>query len=215
MTKKINESPWGQTHSADEIAPGIFHVTTASHGGYYVAPERMAEMPAVLVKFQPFAGGNWYEEDCDWAVVALAFPQHFEGMAVYYALDMFTVAYTGLAKQVRLADYLATPQGQEAKAKANEWFERNKNLFLFGSQSGGGSQCNGQIISVDRTQQYVYASREWPSLTAPFTLDQARAAGLTVAPYPPPKAVPVPFDEGDCSGVFNGHGVVSDADPGL
>jgi hypothetical protein len=34
-------------------------------------------MPKALREFKPFAGPNWYEEDCDWAIVALAFPQFF------------------------------------------------------------------------------------------------------------------------------------------
>lgn len=71
------ETPWGASQSAREVAPGIVRYDTASHGGYFVSPERVAEMPEPLRKFQPWAGPNWYEEDCDWCVVALAFPQFF------------------------------------------------------------------------------------------------------------------------------------------
>ena len=71
------ETPWGKPDSSEEIAPGIVRHDTPSHGGYYVAPERVAEMPEPLRDFKPFAGPNWYEEDCDWCIVALAFPQLF------------------------------------------------------------------------------------------------------------------------------------------
>jgi hypothetical protein len=60
-----------------EIAPGIIRYDTACHGGYYLAPARVASMPKPLREFNPWAGPNWYEENCDRSVVALAFPQFF------------------------------------------------------------------------------------------------------------------------------------------
>jgi hypothetical protein len=71
------ETPWGLSQSSKEIAPGIIHHETASHGGFYLSPARVAQMPKPLRDFKPFAGANWYEEDCDWAIVAVAFPQFF------------------------------------------------------------------------------------------------------------------------------------------
>lgn len=71
------ETPWGLADHVREIAPGIVRYDTPSHGGYYVSPERVLTMPKPLREFEPWAGPNWYEEDCDWAVVALAFPQFF------------------------------------------------------------------------------------------------------------------------------------------
>lgn len=70
-------TPWGHPDTVKEIAPGIIRYDTPSHGGYYVSPERVLTMPKPLREFKPFAGPNWYEEDCDWAIVALAFPQFF------------------------------------------------------------------------------------------------------------------------------------------
>lgn len=43
-------------------------------------------MPRVLREIKPFAGLGWYEEDCDWAIVALAFPQFFPADAIPAAL---------------------------------------------------------------------------------------------------------------------------------
>jgi hypothetical protein len=36
-------------------------------------------MPEPYRAVPTFAGGNWYEEDCDWALVALSFPELFIG----------------------------------------------------------------------------------------------------------------------------------------
>jgi len=80
------QTPWGPAQSSEEIAPGIIRYDTASHGGYYVSPARVASMPKPLRDFKPWAGANWYEEDCDWSIVALAFPQFFPHDAIAAAL---------------------------------------------------------------------------------------------------------------------------------
>ncbi len=84
--KPTVETPWGPAQQSKEIAPGIVRHDTASHGGYYVSPARVALMPKPLREFKPFAGANWYEEDCDWCIVALAFPQYFPDDAIPLAL---------------------------------------------------------------------------------------------------------------------------------
>lgn len=68
--------PWGQIQDAKEFMPGVWSVGTASHGGLLLSPERMAAMPAVL-KCNVYGGGNAFEEDCEWALVAAAWPQEF------------------------------------------------------------------------------------------------------------------------------------------
>jgi hypothetical protein len=76
------ETPWGPAQQSTEIAPGIVSYSTSSHGGIWLSPERVAEMPKPLREFVPFGGkqsgpGMWLEEDCDWSVAALSFPQFF------------------------------------------------------------------------------------------------------------------------------------------
>jgi hypothetical protein len=81
------DTPWGRPDTVKEIARGIVSYSTPSHGGFWLSPARVASMPKPLRDFVPFGGeqtgpGRWYEEDCDWAVVALAFPQFFPAEAV-------------------------------------------------------------------------------------------------------------------------------------
>lgn len=76
------QTPWGEAQDSKEYAPGIVFHSTASHGGFHLSAERIAEMPKALQEFVPFGGpqkgpGRWFEEDCDWSVVALSFPQFF------------------------------------------------------------------------------------------------------------------------------------------
>jgi hypothetical protein len=89
--KPVVETPWGPAQTTKEYAPGIVFYSTASHGGFYLSQVRVASMPKCLREFVPFGGeqpgpGRWFEEDCDWAVVALAFPQFFSADAIPAAL---------------------------------------------------------------------------------------------------------------------------------
>ena len=70
-------TPWGESQTEHMLAPGILRVTTASHGGVRISAARRATMPEEYRRIPTFAGGNWYEEDCDWCIVALSFPEAF------------------------------------------------------------------------------------------------------------------------------------------
>ena len=61
-------SIWGAIICADQILPGIWHVSTANHGGIILSDERQAAMPQVLRRDEPY-----YEEDVNWCLVYLAF----------------------------------------------------------------------------------------------------------------------------------------------
>ena len=54
-------------------------VQTASHGGFYLDAEMNAQVPEAwrVATFNDLGLAGWYEEDCDWCLVALTFPQHF------------------------------------------------------------------------------------------------------------------------------------------
>jgi hypothetical protein len=68
----IRTSPWGKVHDRREIAPGITFVSTASHGGIHLSAERQATMREKNLPVQ-----KWYEEDCEYSLVVLGFPQFF------------------------------------------------------------------------------------------------------------------------------------------
>ena len=65
-------SPWGVVDHATRLGPGAWQVSTPGHGGVRLSRARNAAMPDAL----RLAGG-WYEEDAEWALVALAFPELF------------------------------------------------------------------------------------------------------------------------------------------
>ena len=68
----MKTSPWGQVDHEREVAPGMTFVSTASHGGFKLDRRLNAEVPEYMRR-----PGGWYEEDVDWAVVAVVFPAAF------------------------------------------------------------------------------------------------------------------------------------------
>lgn len=72
--RKHSPSPWGLVQTAETVAPGITFVTTAGHGGFHLTDDRVKQMPRALRKPN---GDVWFEEDCEWGLVVLSFPDLF------------------------------------------------------------------------------------------------------------------------------------------
>ena len=70
-------TPWGISDSSERVAKGITFYGTPSHGGYKISQERFDSMPEAFRNYKPFAKHLWYEEDCDWAIVRIAFNLDF------------------------------------------------------------------------------------------------------------------------------------------
>ncbi|XAI97217.1 hypothetical protein [Dolichospermum phage Dfl-JY45] len=68
--------PWGVIEEVTDVAPGIVFVTTSTHGGYRLSPGRVSAI-------DPRWGvsGPWFNEDDEWAIVALTFPEAFAAAA--------------------------------------------------------------------------------------------------------------------------------------
>ena len=71
------QSPWGQIQHVAIKSPDVVFVSTAGHGGFWLSAERHRDLQRRF-PFPTYAGGQWYEEDCDAAVVVCAFPELFE-----------------------------------------------------------------------------------------------------------------------------------------
>ncbi|WP_159952365.1 hypothetical protein [Rhizobium sp. 18065] len=65
-------TPWGASQHATIYADGIVFHSTSGHGGFHLTPERNVKVLETLRK-----SSGWYEEDAEWAIVALIFPDVF------------------------------------------------------------------------------------------------------------------------------------------
>lgn len=72
----VTTSPWGPVQHQEQIAEGIVRVLTAGHGGLVLSPVRLHAMPKQY-KLNIYGTGRYFEEDCEWALVVLAFPDVF------------------------------------------------------------------------------------------------------------------------------------------
>lgn len=84
-----SRTPWGIADHVEHIGEGIYRADTPSHGGYYVPDAMLHKIP---VKHKAYAqkwsgSAHWYEEDCAWACVALAFPHLFPQGALEIATE--------------------------------------------------------------------------------------------------------------------------------
>ena len=76
------KTPWGESQSVSEIAPGIQVVSTASHGGFLLSHDRLTAMPDELKTPNAFypsrMGASWFGgSEREAARVVLAFPGCF------------------------------------------------------------------------------------------------------------------------------------------
>ena len=102
---KLTYSPWGAIQEQRPITDDIISVSTASHGGLYVSFEFLEQMPEFM-RSTPYSGGNWFEEDCDWSLVAVCFPEHFKPDVVKMAEK--TLQYTYPETWKRFENHKAT-----------------------------------------------------------------------------------------------------------
>ena len=125
---KVTDTPWGFADQVKVISPGITSVSTPGHGGLHVADSLLAKMPRELAASNSYsgAGSPWFEEDCEWALVCLAFPGAFDARSCHYAVA--TVSRYGKSKPGEYfhsaAAWLAGPAGEAVKSKAAQWQER-------------------------------------------------------------------------------------------
>lgn len=109
-------SPWGAIQHREQIAPGIWSVSTAGHGGIFIATELRPLAPAWLIADTNYSSGGWFEEDQDWALACAAFPSMFPARGCFFALHEMTRPDDYLKE--RKARYLATDLARTLRERA-------------------------------------------------------------------------------------------------
>ncbi|HHV67264.1 MAG TPA: hypothetical protein GXX48_06425 [Ochrobactrum intermedium] len=74
QTRMSASTPWGASQMAVIYADGVIAHSTAGHGGFHLSADRNGRVHPLLRKDTP-----WYEEDSEWAILALSFPDLFTG----------------------------------------------------------------------------------------------------------------------------------------
>jgi hypothetical protein len=74
------QTPWGKADHVSKVTRGIIFYGTPSHGGYHVSKTLNARVDPAWRNAL-----GWYEEDCDWAIVVLTFPEYFPSQTIEQA----------------------------------------------------------------------------------------------------------------------------------
>lgn len=138
------ETPWGKAQTIDRVTDGILIVSTASHGGILLTPERLATMPndmrrpLYLERYAPF------EEDCDWCMPVLVFEAEFRAFytkeGIKMADEIFSAAKQTLKHwhpDIYEAFYSVTLGPGESRQRDEQiFYAKNKNSWLTVAASG-------------------------------------------------------------------------------
>ena len=82
-------TPWGKSQLTHRIAKGIILYSTASHGGIHLSEKRQKEIKEKFPNFVNFLGRPaWWEEDCDVALVVVAFKDCFSESSFKKAMEV-------------------------------------------------------------------------------------------------------------------------------
>lgn len=185
-------TPWGDPHSIRVVAEGVVRYTTGGHGGYYLSAERVASMPDGLRPKELDADrGAWFEEDEEWALVALAFPMYFEEDAIQSArrtvlnwMPEIWEAWTGEtvtpAMSYRRARDVFLEQHKEDQIVVSAFgsWEKTVPKGMVGVVAVTGGRSSGTLNPpltywlVDETE-YAEARKE-PGYTGDFVIDPTR-----------------------------------------
>lgn len=167
------QTPWGPSQHQKTIAQGIVSVSTAGHGGFYLSAERYAAMPADLKACARYAGPQWFEEDCEWALVTLAFPECFEERDFYFAVQTAKSYYPQIVTAERIA-------------RADAWLAKNQDKWARGSEgTADGGKWFVNIYNLATGEKNGKTFDGIPLLPAVFTLEQFHAAKLYGQPEGP------------------------------
>ena len=139
-------TPWGKADHKTPITRGINFYSTPGHGGYSVSKGLFAKMnPALASIGEAYGGAFWFEEDCAYAAVYLAFPEHFdasklacahESIKDYYP-DAYEAAFgvkVEIEESVILrerAHHALNLNNYVVKVAMGEWYEKCPDGFTF------------------------------------------------------------------------------------
>lgn len=138
--RSITSTPWGPSQQRVLIADGITRHHTASHGGVHLSVDRMLTFRSIFPLAQLWAGSPWFEEDCDAALVELAFPEHFTDRALYNALRSARGR-----DDIDLPAYFATERGRAVAERSEAFGKTIANRWEVASYGTGPGPTNWSV----------------------------------------------------------------------
>jgi hypothetical protein len=218
------DTPWGLADTTTEYSPGLVFYTTPRHGGFYLSPGCWQAVLAAFPGFQPWAGPQWLEEDCDAVIPPLLWPELFTADAVASAVR-FAQSWESANFQP-LRTWIFSPAGARVREIARAFYADNAQNWERGSLSCGGGHWGWHVHFNRGAEHRAHSLADYP-LKSWYTTAELDAFAAEEVKHPDrfgaPKLTPRPdrtgetwVDSADYSGALGADGMVySDADPGL
>ena len=176
-TENSNTSTmWGKAQHVERYAKGINCYSTSGHGGFKISSKVNEEIPEYFRN----KDGN-YEEDCEWAKVALSFPAVFTDREINFAIDTVKNFYPDEYEKyfdVKLIE------GESSKRDRQIFEKRNKDNFVVISAS---LEDDGMVRAIatigGQRQQYNGPKIEEKTfLVTKEDYDTRRPSGFAIDP---------------------------------
>lgn len=167
-----DSSPWGTIDHVWDVAEGIVRVSTPGHGGYWLWPARMIQLRQQFPLFKPFAGEPWFEEDMDWCVVVLAFPEHFSEHSIWAAFDTFKRSASYSERMAAQQGWLDTDSARKCFRIAKQYEDAHADHWMCGSMIGGGSTDRLWSVHMTRLRDGAKKWVRMPYPEKPFYTDE-------------------------------------------
>lgn len=176
------QTPWGAAQGTKQVSEGIVQVWTASHGGYRLSKTALEAMPEALRNARTYAGAGWYEEDCDWALVALAFPQHFGNYDLLCAVETAMRMWDGKPCIANALVWLREdPRGIALYNRVAAWRAAHGCEFRVGGQSTGGRGWRVYCTNIADTERIM---AEFPEQAAFDRSGEPQGVYALRSPFP-------------------------------
>lgn len=120
-------TPWGVADHATEYGPGVISYSTPGHGGFKLERAQNAKVDPELRR-----EGGWYEEDQDWCLVAVSFPELFSARERRHADNTFR---NWMPDQYESFHGVVLQEGQSFKKDERIFAERHKDDWVVISAS--------------------------------------------------------------------------------
>lgn len=119
-------TPWGPPQSYMTYGPGIWSVTTASHGGIWLSEERNSSVPWHMRN-----RSGWYEEDVEYCIPMVVFPEEFRFEEKPERKDEAWASFKNNYPEdyEKFTGKVLEPGESRAKDEAT-WFEENKDRWI-------------------------------------------------------------------------------------
>lgn len=180
-------TPWGPAQSTTKYGRGINLYSCAGHGGFKVSAKLNERVHPALRR-----ADGWYEEDCDWARVAVSFPEVFAASQINGAhstlKNYFPDAYEEWYRHNCCDESYSIPPAESRVKRERAFRAENANRYIVLSASNskdqpglvecfavlGGRTPQGQYASEDRVTFLVSATEYEKRGEFGFVIDESK-----------------------------------------